>query len=221
MQVSQAPIVRRIGRGIDAAVDRVVRRTGRSPDDDLILVTREVLQTRCRTVSSVNAYADRVINLDRYFDSKGVETLSATRDDLLQHAQSNEGYAPQTQAVRLAFMKSFYDVAEDLEKVDISPYRRMPKVRHETEQHAPPLTQLQIESVLDAITEDFDDQTYFGLTAYRDHALINLMVHTAIRAFEAGGLVRDGMVPTGDGAMMDLMGKNSEGRAPQGTGRGV
>jgi integrase len=206
-------VIRRAPKNVEAAVQMVARRTGRAIDDAVIVVTRSALDEKRKTPAGVQTLAEQVISVISFMDSIGTPVLEAGRADILRYANSNEEWALGTQSVKLVGARAFYAQAAESGAIAESPAQRLPRIGNEdeqTEHHTKPLSEGQIVSVLDAITEDYGHPDR-DLAARRDHAIILLMVRTGLREFEAAGLIKGGITRNASHWDMAFMGK---GRRP-------
>ena len=192
---------------IDRAIHMVVRRSGRTTEDPVVEVTSEMLKRHCNTSTSVDTSSKRAIRLIMFFDDRGVDLLDATQPDVEAFIGAFEGKSMQSQAAASKISKAWIDTAFDTGKIAVYPLRNMAKIKGETVNHAPALSKVQVESVLNDITKDFGHPDR-DLRARRDHALINVMVHTAVRAFEIAAVERDDIQATGEFVRMHFMGKS-------------
>lgn len=131
----------------------------------------------------------RRMHLERFFSWLGSDPLDATPDLLSAYMAAND-WAPETRKSVRASLRGFYQWAEESERVDVDPSRRLPKVT--VPQGVPHPTPSDV--VADALARATD----------RELLMVYLAAYAGLRRAEIAGLhsrnvVGDDLVVTGKG----------------------
>lgn len=121
--VAGAATISPMRRGTIARRAVLVRHTQRMYADSLDAYVQH-LRAAGRATTTVRL---RRMHLERYFSWLAADPLAATPDELTAYMAAND-WAPETRKSVRASLRGFYQWAEESERIELDPSRRLPKV---------------------------------------------------------------------------------------------